>query len=88
MWIRVSLLLILITAAILNAYLRHWGAWSNFIGILILQAMAIREIWAYLFNKTIWLWSGPDIKKKGEPLARVFACGFYFVGYLILFLKN
>ncbi|PUA18094.1 hypothetical protein C7W93_19915 [Glaciimonas sp. PCH181] len=88
MWIRIFILMTLLIISIINACLRHWEVRSNFIDILILQVMAIREIWAYLFNKKMWLWSGQDIEEKEDSLARKFVCGFYLTFYLILFFKS
>lgn len=88
MWIRISILSMLLIVSILNACLRRWEEKFDFVGILILQLMAIREIWAYLFNKTMWLWNGPDIKNDSQSLGRIFFCSFYVLCYLILFFKN
>lgn len=73
--------------ACLNAYLKYWGDWNNFAGILLFQILMISTLHSYLFNKTIRL-GVKSFAPDEDPAVRKLMTAIATFAYFFLFLRN
>ena len=84
--IRAFIVLVLLAGAVVNVYLKFWQQWWMFGGVLAWQLLAVKEIWAYLFDRDIKFVRGLGVKKGASHVARNAAGGFYLACYLLMFI--
>lgn len=88
MCVKLLLIAAMIALSLINAFLKFEGRWWIFLGVLAWQILAVKEIGAYLFDKDIKFLSGDGVKKDADPYLRKAACGFYFICYFLMYLKE
>jgi hypothetical protein len=71
----------------LNAYLRFWGNWLNFAGILGMQILMLCTMHSYLNKKTIYL-GAFSLQPNADAVARKIFCGAALIVYILLIFKK
>jgi hypothetical protein len=82
---RTVVVVVMVIAALVHAYFRYWERWWLLAGVVVWQLIVVKEIWGYLFDRDINFIRGPGVRRDASPLARKFACGFYFACYIGMF---
>ena len=81
---RYSILLLMVAASLLNAFVRFIGEWGDFWTALMLQAWFGQAVFAYLRGG--WVAIGPGgLPKDANPVWRALLAGCAFAIYLICF---
>ncbi len=81
---RYLILLLMVAASLLNAFVRFIGEWGDFWTVLIMQAWFGQAVFAYLRGG--WVAIGPGgLPKDANPVWRALLAGCAFGIYLICF---
>jgi hypothetical protein len=82
---RYLILLLMVTASLVNAFVRFTGDWKHFWTVLLLQALFGQAVFAYLRGARIQVAPGGSLSKDANPLGRAglaaFALTIYFLSF-------
>lgn len=78
---------LLLTAALLNGFIRFWGEGRPFFGALMFQLWFGQAVFAYLRGG--WVSIGPGgLGKDANPVGRASLAGVCFLAYLLGFILD
>jgi hypothetical protein len=82
--LRHSILAVMVTASLVNAFVRFVGDWSSFWSVLAMHALFMQAVFAYLRGG--WVAIGPGgLSKDANPLGRAALAATAFAFYLLTF---